>query len=40
MPEVRIIAKNFIDMVASLPAVKLDMLYANPFICEAILRFS
>ena len=26
-------------MVASLPAVKLDMLYANPFICEAILRF-
>ncbi|KAL2932030.1 General transcription and DNA repair factor IIH subunit TFB2 [Bienertia sinuspersici] len=38
MPQVRIIAKNFIDMVASLPAVKLDMLYANPFICEAILR--
>ncbi|XP_056689593.1 general transcription and DNA repair factor IIH subunit TFB2 isoform X3 [Spinacia oleracea] len=38
MPQVKIIAKNFIDMVASLPAVKLDMLYANPFICEAILR--
>ncbi|XP_021740570.1 RNA polymerase II transcription factor B subunit 2-like [Chenopodium quinoa] len=38
MPQVRIIAKNFIDMVASLPAVKLDLLYANPFICEAILR--
>lgn len=38
MPQVRIIAKNFMDMVASLPAVKLDNLYANPFICEAILR--
>ncbi|XP_074307670.1 general transcription and DNA repair factor IIH subunit TFB2 [Silene latifolia] len=38
MPQVRIIAKNFMDMVASLPAVKLDTLYANPFICEAILR--
>lgn len=38
MPQVRIIAKNFMDMVASLPAVKLDHLYANAFICEAILR--
>lgn len=27
------------DMVASLqPALKLDMLYENPFVCEAILR--
>ncbi|KAF2303345.1 hypothetical protein GH714_016962 [Hevea brasiliensis] len=26
------------DMVASLPAMKLDRLYANPFICQAILR--
>ncbi|KAH9611285.1 hypothetical protein KSS87_017198 [Heliosperma pusillum] len=40
MPQVRIIAKNFMDMVASLPAVKLDTLYANPFICEAILSGS
>lgn len=39
MPQVRIIAKNFMDMVASLPAMKLDKLYDNPFICEAILRF-
>ncbi|XP_076955519.1 general transcription and DNA repair factor IIH subunit TFB2-like [Bidens hawaiensis] len=38
MPQVRIIAKNFMDMVASLPAIKLDRLYDNPFICEAILR--
>ena len=26
------------DMVASLPAMKLDKLYDNAFICEAILR--
>ncbi|KAF7803467.1 RNA polymerase II transcription factor B subunit 2 [Senna tora] len=38
MPEVRIIAKNFMDMVASMPAMKLDKLYDNGFICEAILR--
>ncbi|KAJ6999795.1 general transcription and DNA repair factor IIH subunit TFB2 [Populus alba x Populus x berolinensis] len=38
MPQVRIIAKNFMDMVASLPAMKLDRLYQNAFICEAILR--
>ncbi|KAF3451495.1 hypothetical protein FNV43_RR07590 [Rhamnella rubrinervis] len=38
MPQVKIIAKNFMDMVASLPAMKLDKLYANAFICEAILR--
>uniref|UniRef100_A0A7N1A428 RNA polymerase II transcription factor B subunit 2 n=1 Tax=Kalanchoe fedtschenkoi TaxID=63787 RepID=A0A7N1A428_KALFE len=38
MPQVRIIAKNFMDMVASMPAMKLDRLYENTFICEAILR--
>ncbi|KAK9085218.1 hypothetical protein Sjap_025629 [Stephania japonica] len=38
MPQVRIIAKNFMDMVAALPAMKLDMLYDNTFICEAVLR--
>ncbi|KAM1652492.1 hypothetical protein EV2_005186 [Malus domestica] len=38
MPQVRIIAKNFMDMVATLPAMKLDKLYENAFICEAILR--
>ncbi|KAL5708948.1 RNA polymerase II transcription factor B 52 kDa subunit [Ranunculus cassubicifolius] len=38
MPQVKIIAKNFMDMVASLPAVKLDKLYDNTFICEAVLR--
>ncbi|CAN6546442.1 unnamed protein product [Malus baccata var. baccata] len=37
-PPVRIIAKNFMDMVAALPAMKLDKLYENAFICEAILR--
>ena len=26
------------DMVASLPAMKLDKLYDNGFICEAIVR--
>jgi transcription initiation factor TFIIH subunit 4 len=40
MPQVKIIAKNFMDMVASLPAMKLDKLYENAFICEAILRSS
>lgn len=38
MPQVKIIAKNFMDMVASLTARDLDRLYENPFICEAILR--
>lgn len=38
MPQVRIVAKNFMDMVASLPALKLDKLYDNAFICQAILR--
>ncbi|XP_042029509.1 general transcription and DNA repair factor IIH subunit TFB2-like [Salvia splendens] len=38
MPQVRIVARNFMDMVASLPPVKLDKLYENSFICEAILR--
>ncbi|GMH18491.1 hypothetical protein Nepgr_020332 [Nepenthes gracilis] len=38
MPQVKIIAKNFMDMVASLPACKLDKLCESPFICEAILR--
>ncbi|KAK1260257.1 hypothetical protein QJS04_geneDACA001909 [Acorus gramineus] len=38
MPQVRILAKNFMDMVAALPATKLDKLYENPFICEAVLR--
>ncbi|CAK9152518.1 unnamed protein product [Ilex paraguariensis] len=36
MPQVKIVAKNFMDMVASLPAIKLDKLYHNSFICEAI----
>ncbi|CAI9106700.1 OLC1v1005913C2 [Oldenlandia corymbosa var. corymbosa] len=38
MPQVKIVAKNFMDMVASLPALKLDKLFQNAFICEAILR--
>ncbi|KAK9089313.1 hypothetical protein Scep_028395 [Stephania cephalantha] len=38
MPQVRIIAKNFMDMVAALPELKLDKLYENTFICEAVLR--
>lgn len=38
MPQVRIVARNFMDMVASLPPMKLDKLYENSFICEAILR--
>lgn len=27
------------DMVAALPAAKLDKLYDSSFICEAVLRF-
>ncbi|KAJ3692942.1 hypothetical protein LUZ60_012037 [Juncus effusus] len=38
MPEVRIVARNFMDMVAALPASKLDKLYESSFICEAVLR--
>ncbi|KAM0942271.1 putative transcription factor TFIIH subunit p52/Tfb2 [Dioscorea sansibarensis] len=38
MPQVRIVAKNFMDMVAALPAMKLDQLYDSSFICEAVLR--
>lgn len=38
MPQVRIVAKNFMDMVAALPAMKLDNLYDSTFICEAVLR--
>ncbi|CAN4084042.1 unnamed protein product [Withania somnifera] len=38
MPQVKIVARNFMDMVASLPTLKLDMLYDNSFICAAILR--
>ncbi|XP_016559853.2 uncharacterized protein LOC107859380 isoform X1 [Capsicum annuum] len=38
MPQVKVVARNFMDMVASLPIMKLDMLYDNSFICEAILR--
>lgn len=38
MPQVRIVAKNFMDMVAALPAMKLDKLYESTFICEAVLR--
>lgn len=39
MPQVKIVARNFMDMVAALPAMKLDKLYDSTFICEAVLRF-
>eukprot|EP00252_Welwitschia_mirabilis_P000935 TRINITY_DN10920_c0_g1_i1.p1 TRINITY_DN10920_c0_g1~~TRINITY_DN10920_c0_g1_i1.p1 ORF type:complete len:459 (+),score=80.13 TRINITY_DN10920_c0_g1_i1:354-1730(+) len=38
MPKVKIISRNFMDMVAALPAAKLDRLYDSHFICEAVLR--
>jgi transcription initiation factor TFIIH subunit 4 len=38
MPQVMVVARNFMDMVAALPASKLDMLYDSAFICEAVLR--
>ncbi|KAF3777628.1 RNA polymerase II transcription factor B subunit 2 [Nymphaea thermarum] len=38
MPQVRIIAKNFMDLVAALPVFKLDKLYDSVFVCEAIMR--
>ncbi|KAK8964781.1 hypothetical protein KSP40_PGU012110 [Platanthera guangdongensis] len=38
MPQVRIVAKNFMDMVAALPTMRLDKLYESIFICEAVLR--
>ncbi|CAO2199350.1 unnamed protein product, partial [Urochloa humidicola] len=39
MPQVMVVARNFMDMVAALPASKLDMLYDSAFICEAVLRW-
>lgn len=38
MPQVKIVAKNFMDMVAALPAMKLDKIYDSSFICVAVLR--
>ncbi|OEL16857.1 RNA polymerase II transcription factor B subunit 2 [Dichanthelium oligosanthes] len=38
MPQVMVVARNFMDMVAALPASKLDTLYDSAFICEAVLR--
>lgn len=38
MPQVMVVARNFMDMVAALPAAKIDMLYDSTFICEAVLR--
>ncbi|KAF8730709.1 hypothetical protein HU200_016569 [Digitaria exilis] len=38
MPQAMVVARNFLDMVAALPASKLDMLYDSAFICEAVLR--
>ncbi|CAL4918872.1 unnamed protein product [Urochloa decumbens] len=38
MPQVMVVARNFMDMVAALPASKLDILYDSAFICEAVLR--
>ncbi|CAN6310205.1 unnamed protein product [Urochloa humidicola] len=34
MPQVLVVAQNFMDMVAALLASKLDMLYDSAFICD------
>ncbi|TVU16626.1 hypothetical protein EJB05_40199, partial [Eragrostis curvula] len=38
MPQVMVVARNFMDMVAALPREKLLTLYDSVFICEAVLR--
>lgn len=39
MPRVRVISRNFMEMVAALPAAKLDLLYERHWTCQAVLRF-
>ena len=38
MPRVRVVSRNFMEMVAALPAAKLDMLYERHWTCQAVLR--
>ncbi|KAH8947288.1 hypothetical protein BDL97_11G032600 [Sphagnum fallax] len=38
MPRVRVISRNFMEMVAGLPPAKLDLLYKRHWTCQAVLR--
>ncbi|BBN14722.1 transcription initiation factor TFIIH subunit 4 [Marchantia polymorpha subsp. ruderalis] len=38
MPNVRVVSRNFMEMVAALPAAKLDELYGSPWTCQAVVR--
>lgn len=38
MPRVRVVSRNFMEMVAALPAAKLDLLYERHWTCQAVLR--
>ncbi|KAL2619942.1 hypothetical protein R1flu_000147 [Riccia fluitans] len=38
MPNVRVVSRNFMEMVAALPAAKLDDLYESPWTCQAVVR--
>ncbi|KAF8756802.1 hypothetical protein HU200_011038 [Digitaria exilis] len=38
MPQVMLVVRKFMDMMAALTASKLDMLCDSAFICEAVLR--
>lgn len=39
MPRVRVVSRNFMEMVAALPAAKLDLLYDRHWTCQAVLRY-
>ncbi|CAN6283517.1 unnamed protein product [Urochloa humidicola] len=36
MPQVLVVARNFMDMVAALLASKLDVLYDSAFVCDYV----
>ncbi|KAH9547409.1 hypothetical protein CY35_11G033100 [Sphagnum magellanicum] len=38
MPRVKVISRNFMEMVAGLPPAKLDLLYKRHWTCQAVLR--
>lgn len=38
MPRVRVVSRNFMEMVAALPAAKLDLLYDRHWTCQAVFR--
>ena len=40
MPNVKFVARDFMGMVANLPALKIDVLYESIWTCQAIFRYT